>query len=203
MTLPDYQTASGCTDILMHTMERYFTSGDHMELTDAMAEALMRMVIKYATILRDDPQNYSARAEILWAGSLSHNGLTGCGIEKSDFSTHGLEHELGGLYDVAHGAGLAAVWGSWARYVYQNCLHRFHRFAIEVMGVEDFGEPENIALAGIEALEDFSVRSGCRHLLRNWALRLQRRSLSSWRENVPSHQVGKRGQRKNSTKRIC
>lgn len=155
MTLPDYQTASGCTDILMHTMERYFTSGDHMELTDAMAEALMRMVIKYATILRDDPQNYSARAEILWAGSLSHNGLTGCGIEKSDFSTHGLEHELGGLYDVAHGAGLAAVWGSWARYVYQNCLHRFHRFAIEVMGVEDFGEPENIALAGIEALEDF------------------------------------------------
>ncbi len=86
MTLPDYQTACGCTDILMHTMERYFTNGGNMEITDSMAEALLRTVIENAIILRDDPQNYDARAEVMWAGSLSHNGLTGCGNDGGDFS---------------------------------------------------------------------------------------------------------------------
>lgn len=155
MTLPDYQTACGCTDILMHTMERYFVSGDTMEMTDTIAEALMRTVIKYSLILEKEPDNYEARAEIMWAGSLSHNGLTGCGASGVDFATHGLEHELGGLYDVAHGAGLAALWGSWARYVYRDCLHRFYRFATQVMGVRDEGSKEEIALKGIEATEDF------------------------------------------------
>lgn len=155
MTLPDYQTACGCTDILMHTMERYFVSGGTMEITDTMAEALMRTVIKYSLILEKEPDNYEARAEIMWAGSLSHNGLTGCGASGVDFATHGLEHELGGLYDVAHGAGLAALWGSWARYVYKECLPRFYRFAIEVMGVKDEGNKEEVALKGIEAVEEF------------------------------------------------
>lgn len=155
MTLPDYQTACGCTDILMHTMERYFVSGGTMEITDTMAEALMKTVIKNSLILEKEPDNYDARAEIMWAGSLSHNGLTGCGASGVDFATHGLEHELGGLYDVAHGAGLAALWGSWARYVYRGCLHRFHRFAIEVMGVKEEGTEEEIALKGIEAVEKF------------------------------------------------
>lgn len=155
MTLPDYQTACGCTDILMHTMERYFTSGGNMEITDSIAEALMRTVMTNAKILRDNPSDYDARAEIMWAGSLSHNGLTGCGNNGGDFASHALEHEMGGLYDVAHGAGLAAVWGSWARYVYRDCLHRFHRFAVNVMGIEDAGLPEDVALKGIEALEGF------------------------------------------------
>ena len=155
MTLPDYQTACECTDILMHTMERYFVSGGTMEITDTMAEALMRTVIKYSLILEKEPDNYGARAEIMWAGSLSHNGLTGCGASGVDFVTHGLEHELGGLYDVAHGAGLAALWGSWARYVYKECLPRFYRFAIEVMGVKDEGSKEDVALKGIEAVEKF------------------------------------------------
>ena len=155
MTLPDYQTACGCTDIMMHTMERYFTNGGNMELTDALAEGLLRTVKKNAIILRDDPKNYDARAEVMWAGSLSHNGLTGCGNDGGDWMTHKLEHELGGLYDVAHGAGLAAIWGSWARYVYKNCLHRFKKFALNVMDVENTGSDEEIALRGIEAMEDF------------------------------------------------
>jgi len=155
MTLPDYQTACGCTDIMMHTMERYFTNGGNMEITDALAEGLLRTVKKNAIILRDDPKNYDARAEVMWAGSLSHNGLTGCGNDGGDWMTHKLEHELGGLYDVAHGAGLAAIWGSWARYVYKNCLHRFKRFALNVMDVENTGSDEEIALRGIEAMEDF------------------------------------------------
>ena len=158
MTLPDYQTACGCADIMMHTMERYFTNGGNMELTDAIAEGLLRTVMKNALILVEDPKNYDARAEVMWAGSLSHNGLTGCGNDGGDWMTHKLEHELGGLYDVAHGAGLTAVWGSWARYVYKDCLPRFRRFAINVLDVSDSGTDEEIALKGIEALEDFYRR---------------------------------------------
>ena len=158
MTLPDYQTACGCTDILMHTMERYFTNGGNMEITDAIAEGLMRTVMANAEVLVKDPKDYDARAEVMWAGSLSHNGLTGCGNDGGDWMTHKLEHELGALYDVAHGAGLAAIWGSWARYVYKHCLPRFRRFAVNVMGVEPAGTDEDIALKGIEALEAFFRR---------------------------------------------
>ncbi len=155
MTLPDYQTACGCTDIMMHTMERYFTNGGNMEITDALAEGLLRTVKENALILRRDPGNYDARAEVMWAGSLSHNGLTGCGSDGGDWASHKLEHEIGGLFDVAHGAGLAAIWGSWARYVYRDCLSRFRKFAVNVMGVAETGSDEEIALRGIEAMEDF------------------------------------------------
>ena len=135
-TLPAYQTASGCADIMMHTMERYFGNGEHMELTDQIAEGLLRTVKKNAKLLVMDPDNYDARAEVMWAGSLAHNGLTGCGSNGGDWMSHKLEHELGGMFDVTHGAGLAAIWGSWARYVYKDCLPRFKRFAIQVMDVE-------------------------------------------------------------------
>ena len=155
LTLPAYQTACGCADILMHTMERYFTSAGNSELTDGIAEALMRTVIRNALILRDTPDSYDARAEIMWAGSLSHNGLTGCGNGGDDFATHKLEHELSGLFDVTHGAGLTALWGSWARYVCRDCLPRFCRFAENVMGLPATGSAEETALRGIEAAEDF------------------------------------------------
>ena len=155
LTLPDYQTACGCVDILMHTMERYFTNGGNMHITDSIAEGLMRTVIENAKILVNDSQNYNARAEIMWASSLSHNGLTGCGNDGGDFSSHALEHELSGMFGVAHGAGLAAIWGSWARYVYKYCLHRFKRFAIKVMRVDESGSDEEIALRGIDAIENF------------------------------------------------
>ena len=155
MTLPPYQTACGCADILMHTMERYFSHEKHTDLTDSISEALMRTVMKNARILMEDPRNYDARAEIMWAGSLSHNGLTGCGTA-GDWASHQIEHELGGMFDVAHGAGLAAVWGSWARYVYQEEPEKFAQFAVQVMGVPaDAGTAEETALAGIRAMEDF------------------------------------------------
>ena len=155
-TLPPYQTASGCTDILMHTMERYFTprQGQGAEFTDGLAESLLRTVMASARVLRDDPLNYDARAHVMWAGSLSPNGLTGCGT-LGDWATHQLEHELGGMFDVAHGAGLAAMWGSWARYVYREDPARFARFARNVMGLCDVGSQEQTALAGIEAFEGF------------------------------------------------
>lgn len=155
LTLPDYQTESGCADIMMHTMERYFTQGGNMEITDSIAEALLRTVMKNAKILHHDPLNYEARAEIMWASSLSHNGLTGCGNDGGDFASHMLEHEIGGMFNVTHGAGLAAIWSAWARYVYKNDLERFVRYAKNVMCIEPVGSDEKIALAGIEEMERF------------------------------------------------
>lgn len=155
MTLPDYQTQSGCVDIMMHTMERYFTNGGNMDLTDGIAEALLCTVIQCAKILHKDPANYEARAEVMWASSLSHNGLTGCGNDGGDFSSHMLEHEMGGMFDVTHGAALAAIWPSWAKYVYKDCLPRFVKFALNVMKVEPQNTDEETALKGIAAMEDF------------------------------------------------
>ena len=154
-TLPPYQTAAGATDIMMHTMERYFTVHEDMTLTDGIAEALMRTVKDCVFDVLRDPEDYRARAQIMWAGSLSHNDLTECGTCK-DFATHKLEHELSAMFDVTHGAGLAAIWSSWARFVLPGHESRFARFAVNVMGVDnDFTNPERTALKGIEAMEQF------------------------------------------------
>ena len=150
-SLPQYQTESGCVDILMHTMERYFVNIETMEMTDSISESLMQTVIYNARILMREPDNYTARAEIMWAGSLSHNGLTGCGTGGGDWACH----QLGGLYDVTHGAGLAAIWGSWARYVYDVNPERFAQFATNVFDIPCGLDFEKTALAGIEAMEDF------------------------------------------------
>lgn len=154
-TLPAYQTACGVVDIMMHTMERYFSHDDDMTLTDELAEGLLRTVKDSALEVLQNPENYRHRAQIMWAGSLAHNDLTGCGTT-SDFATHQLEHELSAMFDVAHGAGLAALWCSWARYVYKENVSRFVRFAVNVMGVaNDFTDPEHTALLGIKRMEDF------------------------------------------------
>ena len=153
-TLPKYQIACGVVDIMMHTMERYFSPVGNLELTDKIAEGLLRTMIKYGKLSLENPHNYEARAEIMWASSLAHNGLTGCG-GIGDWSTHQLEHDLGGVYDIAHGAGLSAVWGSWARYVYKENPKRFVQFAENVFGIEKIGTDEEIAIKGIEAMENF------------------------------------------------
>lgn len=155
MTLPEYQTMSGCVDIMMHTMERYLNRAQNMELTDGFSEHLMRTVMKNAKVLLESPDHYDARAEVMWAGSLSHNGLTGCGTDGGDWATHQIEHELGGMFDVAHGAGLAAVWGSWARYVVAEVPERFAKLAVNVMGVEPAQDELETAKLGIEAMKNF------------------------------------------------
>ena len=154
-TLPPYQTAAGATDIMMHTMERYFSKYEDAMLTDAIAEALLKTVMTAAKEVMVVPDDYKHRAAIMWASSLSHNDLTECGTEK-DFACHKLEHELSGMFGVTHGAGLAAIWGSWARYVMDKHLTRFVKFAVNVMGVmQDFTDPRATALRGIEAMEQF------------------------------------------------
>ncbi|MGN1060283.1 MAG: iron-containing alcohol dehydrogenase [Candidatus Coproplasma sp.] len=151
ISVSPFQTACGCADIFMHTAERYLAAGGNMKLTDAVSEALMTTVIATSRRVLQNSNDYDARAELMWAGSLSHNGLTGCGTDGGDWVVHWLGHELSALYDAAHGAALTAVWGSWARYVYKNCLNRFHRFAVEVMGVRPNGTREELALKGIDA----------------------------------------------------
>ena len=154
-TLPPYQTAAGVTDMIMHTMERYFSHDDDMDLTDVLAEALMRSMMDNVFKVLADPEDYRARAQIMWGGSLAHNDLTGCGLT-GDWATHEIEHELSGMFDVTHGAGLAAIWPSWARYVYKENVSRFVRFAVNVMGVsQDFTDPKGTAIKGIEAMERF------------------------------------------------
>ena len=154
-TLPPYQTAAGVTDMIMHTMERYFTKDDDMDLTTDLAEAVMRRMKTAVFDVLKNPEDYRQRAQIMWGGSIAHNGLTGCGVH-DDWATHQLEHELSGMFDVTHGAGLAAIWPSWARYVMHENLSRFVRFAVNVMDVpNDFSDPEGTALKGIEAMERF------------------------------------------------
>ena len=154
-TLPPYQTAAGVTDMMMHTMERYFTKDDDMDLTTDLAEAVLRRMKTAVFAVLKDPEDYRNRAQIMWGGSVAHWGLTGCG-QQDDWATHQLEHELSGMFDVTHGAGLAAMWPSWARYVMHENLSRFVRFAVNVMDVpNDFTDPEGTALKGIEAMERF------------------------------------------------
>ena len=155
-TLPKYQIACGVVDIMMHTLERYFSTDGEAPLTDRLAEGLLKEVIAEG-VLRvviengkkglENPTDYDAMSEIMWAGSLSHNGLTGLGRAK-DFSVHKLGHALGAKYDKAHGATLSAVWGSWAEYVYKNDEERFAHYAKKVWGVEE----EDVAKAAKEGI---------------------------------------------------
>lgn len=155
LSVPEYVTACGCADIFMHTAERYLSSGGTLKITDSLSEALMTSVITSSKAVMRNLQDLSARADLMWASSLSHNGLTGCGTDGGDWAVHALGHEISALYDTAHGAALTAVWGSWARYVYKNDLNRFHRFAVQVMGVRPSGTREELALKGIEATEEW------------------------------------------------
>lgn len=146
-TLPKYQIACGVVDIMMHTLERYFIPDTKNQLTDEIAEGLLRVVIENGKKGWMNPEDYDAMSEVMWAGSLSHNGITGLGREK-DFSVHKLGHALGAKYDKAHGATLSAVWGSWAEYVYKSDEKRFAHYAEKVWGVKE----ENVTKAAEEGI---------------------------------------------------
>ncbi len=159
-TLPAWQTACGITDMIMHTMERYFSKDDDMETTDAVAEAVIRTCMSEGHKVIENPTDYKSRANIMWAGTLAHNDLTGCGTT-GDWATHNIEHELSGKFDVSHGAGLAAMWGSWARYSRDENISRFARFARNVMGVDTTGMTDlEASEAGIKAMEAFFASIG-------------------------------------------
>lgn len=154
-TLPAYQTACGIADITAHILERYFTLTRHVDFTDRLCEATMKTVFTFGPRCIAQPQDYEARAEILWAGAIAHNGLLGAG-RSSDWASHMIEHEISGIYDVTHGAGLAVVFPAWMKYVYKEDINRFVQFAVRVWDVDyTFGEPERIALEGIARMKAF------------------------------------------------
>ena len=159
-TLPSYQTACGAADMMAHVFERYFTNEPNVEFTDELCEATLRTIIKHTKIAIQDPTDYAARAELMWAGTIAHNGLLGTGrIE--DWSSHLIEHELSALYDIAHGAGLAIIFPHWMLFTYKQDIPRFARFANKVFGVElDFHNLEKTAIEGIERLKQFFKEIG-------------------------------------------
>lgn len=155
-SLPPFQTACGACDIMAHMMERYFTQVQDVELIDRMTEGALVTVIHNAPVVMAQPDNYAARAEIMWAGALAHNTLFQTG-RVGDWASHKLEHELSALYDIAHGAGLAIIFPAWMKYVLpRGGVQKLKQFAVRVMGVnEDLGTDEVIAKEGIARLEAF------------------------------------------------
>ena len=154
-TLPAYQTACGVADMMAHIFERYFSKTEDVDLTDRLSEATLKTIIKHAGILMKEPAHYAARAEIMWAGTLAHNGLLDTG-RASDWATHAMEHELSALYDIAHGAGLALLFPSWMRYVYPVFPAKFLQFFERVWDVEpDYAHPDRMIAEGIDRLKTF------------------------------------------------
>ncbi|APH06447.1 iron-containing alcohol dehydrogenase [Bacillus weihaiensis] len=154
-TLPSYQTACGVTDMMAHILERYFTNVKNVELTDRLSEATLKTIINNAHKALEEPTNYDARAEIMWSGTIAHNDLLDTG-RIGDWASHNIEHELSGIYDLAHGAGLAIIFPAWMKYVYKQDVNRFVQFANRVWDVEiDLNDLERTALAGIHKMEEF------------------------------------------------
>ena len=154
-TLPVFQIACGAADILAHTFERYFTQSKNVDLTDRMCEGLMKSVIYNSKIAINDPGNYDAMAELMWAATIAHNGILGTGrIE--DWASHKFGHELSALYGITHGASLAVMFPAWMKFVYKYNIERFAQFAVRVFNIDaNFNDEERLALAGIKELENF------------------------------------------------
>lgn len=159
-TLPAYQTACGATDIMAHVLERYFTNTMEVEVTDRLCEAVLLTMIKEVPRVIENPDNYEARANIMWAGMVAHNNIVGVGRDQ-DWSSHNIEHELSALYDCAHGAGLAVVFPAWMTYVMKHDVNRFAQIAVRVWGCHmDFARPEVTALEGIKRFKQFLTSIG-------------------------------------------
>ena len=154
-TLPAYQTACGIVDIMAHLLERYFTNTQDVEVTDRLIEGLLLAMVHEAPKVIENPNDYEARANIMWAGMLAHNNCCGVGRDQ-DWASHDIEHELSALYDCAHGAGLSVVFPAWMEYNMNHDVSRFVQLATRVWGCDmDYEKPENTAKAGIKAFREF------------------------------------------------
>lgn len=152
-TLPPYQTAAGIADMMAHIMERYFSPSDDVEVTDRISEGLLKAIIEEAPKAMASPLDYQSRANIMWAGTLAHNGICGCG-RKEDWTSHALEHELSAVYGVTHGAGLAVVFPAWMTYMTLHNPGKIAQFARRVFDVSETDDKE-AAIKGIACLREF------------------------------------------------
>lgn len=154
-SLSKYQVACGASDIIAHLLERYFTNTKNVELTDRLIEAALKTVINNVSIIMENQSSYEAWSELMWAGTIAHNNLLNTG-RTGDWASHNIEHELSGIYDVAHGAGLAVIFPAWMRYVYKHDINRFSQFAVRVWNIDySHWSPEKTALEGIKKLSEF------------------------------------------------
>ncbi len=175
-TLPAYQTACGATDIMAHVFERYFTNSREVEITDRLCEAVLLTMVKETPRVIADPYNYEARANIMWAGTVAHNDIVGVG-RSQDWNSHKIEHELSGLYDCAHGAGLAVVMPAWMEFVYKHDVMRFAQAAVRIWGCEmNFENPEATAVEGIKCFRTF---------LHNIGMPINFEELGAKKEDIP------------------
>ncbi len=175
-TLPAYQTACGATDIMAHVFERYFTNTKEVEITDRLCEAVLLTMIKETPRVIADPNQYEARANIMWAGTVAHNDIIGVG-RNQDWNSHGIEHELSGLYDCAHGAGLAVIMPAWMEFVCNHNVLRFAQMAVRVWGCEmNFENPEETARQGIHCFRTF---------LHNIGMPINFQELGAKEEDIP------------------
>jgi len=173
-TLPPFQVACGAADILAHLMERYFTNTKHVELTDRLIEGTMKTIIRNIPTVLAEPTDYDAWAEVMWAGTIAHNNLLNTG-RVGDWGSHMIEHELSGIYDVAHGAGLAVVFPAWLKHTLRQDPQRFVQFAVRVWNVDpQFFTPEKTALEGIAKLEAFFASIGLATRLKGLDIPLDR-----------------------------
>lgn len=174
---------------MMHTMERYFTNEKETQLTDTIAEGVLRTIKTMVLEALTNPICYAARANLMLAGSKSHDGLTGLGCVP-DFACHAIEHELSAMFDVAHGAGLTAIWSSWAKYVIHVNPNRFAQFAVNVWGVEnDFYDPMSTGLRGIEAWNQWCHAIGMPTNLHELGIKLTEKQI----EQIAEGAVAARG----------
>ena len=153
-TLPAWQTASGITDMMAHIMERYFTNTPDTEVTDRLCEGTLKAIIKEARTVMKEPHNYGARANIMWAGTIAHNGICGTGREE-DWASHFMEHEISALYDVTHGAGLAVIFPAWLTYMANHNVGKVAQFAERVWDVPASTDLKAVALEGIARFKAF------------------------------------------------
>ena len=159
-TLPPYQTACGVVDIMAHIMERYFTTVSNVDLTDRLCEAALKTMIKNAPVVLKKKDDYNARAEIMWTGTVAHTDLLETG-RIGDWGSHDIEHELSGIYDIAHGAGLAVIFPAWMKYVYKKDIQKFIQFAVRVWNIEyDFDNKGKMVFEGIKRLKEFFKQIG-------------------------------------------
>lgn len=159
-TLPKEQTIYGSIDILAHVFEQYFSMPDESNLSDNLAEAIIRTVIDNLEIAIENPNNYNARANLMWCSTMALNGIIGLGKEQ-DWNSHQIEHALSGIYDIAHGAGLAIVFPNWMKYVYKNSINKFKKYAVNIWNVDTKNKTEEeIALEGINKTKEYFSRVG-------------------------------------------
>lgn len=158
-TLPSFQTACGIVDMMAHIMERYFSNTPGVEITDRLCEGALKAIMKEAAVVMQRPSDYDARANLMWSGTIAHNGICGVGREE-DWASHFMEHEVSAVYDVAHGAGLAVIFPAWLTFMAEHHVEKVYQFAVRVMDIPAGKDRKAVALEGIDRLKNFYTSIG-------------------------------------------